>query len=78
VNATTRETADTAIAAIRGNFPPAIGQPALRALVNAQLTTLESLTSITEAELLKLHGMGPKAVRILRDAMLLRGVQFRS
>ncbi len=48
------------------NFPK-IGQPATRALNNAGYTTLEQLTKTSEAELGKLHGMGPKALGILRE-----------
>jgi hypothetical protein len=58
-------------------FPKGVSQPALRALASRQLTSLDSLTSVTEQELLAMHGMGPKAVRILRDAMQLRGLTFR-
>jgi hypothetical protein len=57
------------------NFPP-IGKPALRALVGAGYTRLEQLTQVTEAELLKLHGVGPKAVGILRRALEARGLAF--
>ena len=57
------------------NFPT-IGQPALNALTNAGYTQLEQLTKVTEMELLKLHGMGPKGLRILREALAERGLSF--
>ena len=57
------------------NFPQ-IGQPALNALTNAGYTQLEQLTKVTEMELLKLHGMGQKALRILREALAERGLSF--
>ncbi len=48
---------------------PNIPQPAVRALKNAGYTNLAQLRAIPDAELLKLHGMGPKGVRIIRDAL---------
>src|SRR5690242_15715553 len=48
------------------NDLPKIGAPATRALQSTGITRLKQLTKVTEAELLQLHGMGPKAVRILR------------
>ncbi|GHE81609.1 hypothetical protein GCM10017786_10140 [Amycolatopsis deserti] len=56
-----------------GDLPRAIGRPATRALAGAGITTLDQLTALTEAELLALHGMGPKAVRVLREALAERG-----
>ncbi|GAA3152997.1 hypothetical protein GCM10010466_49990 [Planomonospora alba] len=56
---------------------PYIGAPARRALAVAGHTRLEQLTAVTEAELLALHGVGPKAVGILRDALAGRGLSFR-
>ncbi len=58
------------------DFPTGIGKPAHRALVGAGYTRLEELTSVTEVELLKLHGMGPKALGILRSALAARGLSF--
>jgi hypothetical protein len=61
----------------RAEFPKGIGEPARQALAIRQLTSLAHLTSVTESELLGMHGIGPKAVRILRDAMSLRGLAFK-
>ena len=44
----------------------AIGAPARRALTNAGLTTWDAVDAASDAELLVLHGFGPKALRILR------------
>ena len=44
----------------------AIGAPARRALTNAGLTTWDAVDAASDAELLDLHGFGPKALRILR------------
>jgi len=37
---------------------------------------LEALTAWTERDVLALHGVGPKAVRILREALAQRGLSF--
>ncbi|WP_116109282.1 helix-hairpin-helix domain-containing protein [Amycolatopsis ruanii] len=52
-----------------GDLPRAIGRPATRAIADAGITTLDQVAALTEAELLALHGMGPKAMRILREAL---------
>nr|WP_206041503.1 DNA-binding protein [Rhodococcus sp. OK302] len=48
----------------------------MRALLGAGYTELSQLTSVSEKELAKLHGMGPKALRILREALAERGLTF--
>ena len=53
---------------------PRIGAPATRALANAGVTSLEALTTWSEADLLALHGMGPKAVGILREHLAAQGL----
>jgi uncharacterized protein YdhG (YjbR/CyaY superfamily) len=58
------------------DFPPVIGNPARRALENAGYSRLKQLTKVTEADLGKLHGMGPKALRILREALETKGMSF--
>ncbi len=44
--------------------------------MNAGYTRLDQLTKVSEAELLKLHGMGPKALGVLRDALAATGRSF--
>lgn len=61
---------------IHGNFPK-IGKPALRALSGAGYSRLEQLANVSEAELAKLHGMGPKALGILREALMEKRLSFR-
>jgi DNA-directed RNA polymerase alpha subunit len=56
---------------------PKIGNPARSALHAAGYTRLEQLTQISDKELLKLHSMGPKAIRILREALAARGLTFK-
>lgn len=54
------------------------GAPARNALANAGYTRLTQLTKITEAELLKLHGMGPKAMGVIKEAMKKKGLTFKA
>ncbi|MBN8582042.1 MAG: DUF1801 domain-containing protein [Anaerolineae bacterium] len=58
------------------NFPK-IGSPATRALEAAGYTTLKQLTTITESDIAQLHGMGPKALGILREALKAQGFSFK-
>lgn len=57
-------------------WPKGVAKPAQRALASAGFSELTQLTKISEAELLKLHGMGPKAIRHLRDALAEQGQAF--
>ncbi len=73
-----RLASDAQTAAIQANFPSGIAQPALRALVAAGFTTLDQLAQVTEEQLAKLHGMGPKAIRTLRAALNQRGLDLKT
>ncbi|MFF0546064.1 hypothetical protein ACFYTF_24815 [Nocardia thailandica] len=57
-------------------FPRAIGRPATRALTATGRTTYASLTEVTAQQLLALHGVGPKAVRVLTEELAARGLAF--
>jgi hypothetical protein len=57
-------------------FPPKLAKPAQRALIHAGYTRLEQLSTVTEAELAQLHGMGPKALGQLREALAAIGKSF--
>jgi len=56
---------------------PKIGAPATRALETAGYITLKQLTRVTEAEIAQLHGMGPKALGILREKLKAEGLSFK-
>ncbi|MFD1772427.1 helix-hairpin-helix domain-containing protein [Paenibacillus rhizophilus] len=64
------------IAGPQSGFPEKLSKPARRALQGAGYLTLEQLAEAGEAELLKLHGMGPKALDQLRQAMTTKGLHF--
>ena len=55
---------------------PKIGAPATRALNNAGYTALSQLADVRRSELAKLHGMGPKALRIIDDELRQHGLQL--
>lgn len=57
---------------------PSIGAPATRALAAIGVTRLDQVAALTEVELLALHGVGPRAVRILGEALVARGEGFRT
>ena len=58
-----------------GDLPP-IGRPATSALVEAGIGTLAQVAACSRSELLAMHGMGPKAIRILEDALQAQGLRF--
>lgn len=55
-----------------------VAAPARRALADAGYTRVAQLTKTTEAELMQLHGMGPKAMRAIKTAMREKGLAFRA
>jgi predicted flap endonuclease-1-like 5' DNA nuclease len=57
-------------------LPRGIGQPATRALNGEGITSLEQAAAYTEAQLLALHGVGPKAIRVLREAFAEHKLDF--
>ena len=57
-------------------YPSGIGTTARRALALTGLTTCDQLTRVSEADLEALHGIGPKALRILRESLAERGQSF--
>ena len=61
----------------RASFPAGMSGPALRALKVAGIRSMDDLTRWTEADLAALHGMGPKGIRTLRDALTASGSGFR-
>lgn len=60
---------------IKNNLPKT-SAPAQRALDGVGIASLEQLSQFSEAEIAKLHGMGPKALGILREALTANGLAF--
>lgn len=55
--------------AAMGTALPSTSRPAQRALENASVTTLEELSEWRRADIAELHGMGPKAMGVLDEAL---------
>lgn len=58
----------------KSELPSGLSEPARRALAGAGVTTLEDVAALTETELMKLHGMGPKTLQTLRRALAAKGL----
>ena len=59
-------------------FPPTMGTVARRELAAHGYTRFDQLTSVTAQELLAIHGVGPKAIRILTEELAARSLAFRN
>jgi len=57
-------------------FLAGLSAPARRALQNNGIKTIEDLSKLTEAEVLKLHGIGKTAIPILQKALKEKGLGF--
>lgn len=58
------------------NLPPKLAKPAHRALAGADIFTIEQLAKWSEKDIMDLHGMGPKAMGQLREALNEKGLSF--
>ena len=57
---------------------PKLAAPARRALASAGYSSLTQLAHATEDEIAALHGMGPNAMKTLRQALHDHGLSFRT
>ena len=57
-------------------LPGNIGAPATRALTAAGYTELGQMAGVPAADLGKLHGVGPKALRLLQEALERQGMSL--
>ncbi len=62
---------DTALGSL-----PKIGAPATRALAAAGYTSLPELAGANRSQLGALHGVGPKALRIIEDELAQHGLHL--
>jgi DNA-directed RNA polymerase alpha subunit len=63
---------------LQSDLPKGLASPARRALAGAGIARLHHFTQITEEELMKLHGMGPKARDMIRLELAAQGLIFKS
>jgi len=61
---------------LESDLPIGISKPAQRALAEAGYMRLEQLAKVSAADVLRLHGMGPKALDQLRSALAAKGLSF--
>ncbi len=59
-------------------YPAHLSQPALRALANEKITNLLEVSRLSKSFLTGLHGMGPKGIRELEEALASKGLSFKS
>jgi hypothetical protein len=64
------------MSAVDEGLPRNIGAPATRALTAAGFTELRQLADVPAADLKKLYGVGPKALRLLQEALERRGLSL--
>ncbi len=57
-------------------YPPRLGKVARRELAVHGYTRWDQLTAVTLAQLLAIHGVGPKAIRILTEELAERNLSF--
>ncbi|WP_150460195.1 helix-hairpin-helix domain-containing protein [Nesterenkonia ebinurensis] len=60
-----------------GDLPDSMGKTAPRELKYAGIDSLQKASEHTEKELLAIHGVGPKAIRLMKAAMAEKGLSFR-
>lgn len=58
------------------DLPAAIGRPARRALHTAGIASLAELATCTRPEIAALHGIGPRAMDLLTQALAARGLDW--
>ena len=59
-----------------GDLPRSIGRPATAALHGAGIATLAEVATRTPVEIGALHGVGPRAVRLLREELEAAGLSW--
>ena len=57
-------------------LPRGIGAPATRALTAAGYTGLRQLAGVPKPELERLHGVGPRALRIIQEELENQGLSL--
>lgn len=60
----------------KGTNLPKLSAPMERALLGVGITCLEDLTKFREADIQKLHGVGPNGMKILTQAMKVLEIKF--
>lgn len=61
-----------------GDLPDEMGKTAVHELHYAGISSLAEVAQHPRKELLAIHGVGPKALRILEPALAAKGLTFRT
>ncbi|KON90096.1 hypothetical protein AF332_27020 [Sporosarcina globispora] len=61
----------------KSGFLSKLSSPARNALVHEGIDTLKKLSKYTEKEILKIHGIGPASLPILRTSLEEAGLSFK-
>ncbi|WP_431803176.1 RNA polymerase alpha subunit C-terminal domain-containing protein [Halobacillus andaensis] len=61
----------------QSGFLSQLSSPARNALVHEGIDTLQKLSSYTEKEILKLHGVGPASLPTMRTSLEKAGLSFK-
>lgn len=60
-----------------GDLPDEIGKTAARELSLNGITSLQQVADHSKKELLAIHGVGPKAIAILSEALAENGLDYK-
>lgn len=63
---------------LESDLPQKLSAPARRALLAAGCTRLDQVAKLSEAEVRRMHGIGPNALDQLRRALTAKGLSFAS
>ncbi|MGA9871945.1 MAG: DNA-binding protein [Rhodococcus sp. (in: high G+C Gram-positive bacteria)] len=55
------------------HFPKGTGRPAAGALLAAGYRSLDDLNGASESQLAGIHGVGPKAISVIKASLVARG-----
>jgi len=61
-----------------GDLPNEIGKTAARELSYHGIGSLQEVAAHSKKELLAIHGVGPKAIRILGEALDAKGLAYKA
>lgn len=61
----------------KSGFLSKLSSPARNALVHEGIDTLQKLSKYTEKEILKIHGIGPASLPIMRTSLEGEGLSFK-
>ncbi len=68
---------DRQVSSQDNDLPAGLSQPAQRALAGAGIQNLKQLSRFSENEVMRLHGIGPRAMDLLTRSLVEKGLTFR-